>query len=141
MEIEYYIGRCLTDHLLNTTNYQKISEGDATAITVANFEWICENFIDAQPSPDTFTKLEQDYFIAVLCGDRDRLGCVPIKNKLQLPYFYALPKNPQGTVPNTPSGQWSFVYSQPSKQVDICPITTSSPPMPSLSERLLAIPQ
>ena len=92
MEIEYYIERCLTDHLLNTANYRKISKGEATAINVANFEWICNHFIDATPSTDTFTKLERDYFFDVLCGDRDGLGYVHIKKSLQLPYFYALPK-------------------------------------------------
>jgi len=34
MEIEYYIERCLTDHLLNTANYQKNSECEATAIKI-----------------------------------------------------------------------------------------------------------
>ena len=94
MELEYYIECCLKDHLFNQSccNYRQISEDEAIAINIANFEWICKHFIDAAPSPDTFTKLKSDYFDNVLCGERDGLGYVHIKKNLQLPYFYALHK-------------------------------------------------
>ena len=61
MEIEYYIHRCLTDHLDDTDTYKVLSETEARQINVDNFRFICEHFIDDPKA--NLTKQARDFFI------------------------------------------------------------------------------
>ena len=46
MEINYYIQRCLTDHLNQTNTYKELSEMDTRILNEENFCFICTHFID-----------------------------------------------------------------------------------------------
>ena len=91
MEITKYIDLCLRNHLNNKNNYCEVDETEAAIIDETNFRWICERFIDF-PVKGTVTKSERKFFIASLCGDRNKDGSVNKLKSLLLPYFYILPK-------------------------------------------------
>ena len=46
IEIEYYIQRCLTDHLDQTNTYKELSEMEARILNEENYCFICTHFID-----------------------------------------------------------------------------------------------
>ena len=63
MEIEYYIHRCLTDHLDDTDTYKVLSETEARQINVDNFRFICEHFID-DPKANLTKQARELYWIS-----------------------------------------------------------------------------
>ena len=86
IELDHYIARCLTDHL----NNEEVSESEARVIDKMNFAWICKNCIDFPLSK--LTKSSKDFFRNSLLGIRICTGEITPLEKLDLPYFYMLPK-------------------------------------------------
>jgi len=120
MEFELYNRRAFEDHLDNPTNYEEVLEDKARKINETNYRWICERFID-YPSPGDVSPDERTFFLRSLCGKRDPVDrAMELKEDLQLPYFYILPKvhkTPWATRPVV-SGV-SSVLEPLSKWVDI----------------------
>ena len=97
MEIKHYIFLALNHHLNNKNNYKELTKNEARIINHTKFLWICEQFIDRKKDPtkknyNNISKLEYDFFLQSLCGNRNANNIVPPKSNLQLPYFYILPK-------------------------------------------------
>jgi hypothetical protein len=83
-----YIRRALEDHLLNTTNYQELTELEALALNETTFRLTLLHWIDDK-TMDPDSRL---YFQRKLCGHRDKEGVVQQKEGLQFQYFYIIPK-------------------------------------------------
>ena len=90
METWQYIERALDDHLDNIETYRELDEEEALLLNEANFRWICHEFIDYPPTE--LSKKDREYFKKTLCGLIDKDGVTLMKEKIQLPYFYLLPK-------------------------------------------------
>ena len=90
MEIDYYIHRCLTDHLNDTDTYKVLSETEARQISVDNFRFICEYFIDNHKA--NITKQARDFFINNCIGHRDVNNDSHFMEGVTFPYFYMMPK-------------------------------------------------
>ena len=69
MKIDYYIQRCLTDHLDQTHTYKELSEMDARILNEENFRFICTHFIDN--SKATLTNQARIFFIRECLGFKD----------------------------------------------------------------------
>jgi hypothetical protein len=119
MEIDQYIERALKDHLDHAETYRELIEEEALLLNEANFRWICHEFIDFPP--EELSKKDREYFLKTLCGFKDTDGVTLLKEKIQLPYFYILPKvhkKPQWKTRPVVSGV-SSVLEPLSKWVDV----------------------
>ena len=91
MEIDYYIQRCLTDHLDQTNTYKELSEMDAHILNEENFRFICTHFIDN--SKATLTNQACTFFIRECLGFKDATTGITWKHRdVTFPYFYMMPK-------------------------------------------------
>jgi hypothetical protein len=90
MEIDQYIKGALKDYLDHTETYRELVKEEALLMNEANFRWICYQFIDFPP--EELSKKDRKYFSKTLCGLKDTDGVTLLKEKIQLPYFYILPK-------------------------------------------------
>jgi hypothetical protein len=90
MEIEQYIERAMIDHLDHTETYREPDEEEALLLNETNFRWIYHEFVDFPP--EELSKKNREYFVETLCGIKDTDGVTLLKRKIQLPYFYILPK-------------------------------------------------
>ena len=90
MEIEYYIHRCLIDHLDNTDTYKLLPETEARQINVDNFRFICEHFIDNPKA--NLTKQARDFFVNNCIGFRNSDNNSQCVYGITFPYFYMMPK-------------------------------------------------
>jgi hypothetical protein len=88
MEMPLYFKRALKDHLLNPSQYCKISAGVAFECDESNYRRILRMTVDSRDLPEE-SKL---FFERKLCGPRDTCGKFQRPEKIQLPYFYILPK-------------------------------------------------
>ena len=97
MEIKHYIFLAQNHHLNNKNSYKELTKNKARIINHTNFLWICKQFIDRKKDPtkknyNNISKLEYNFFLQSLCGNRNSNNIVPPKSNLQFPYFYILPK-------------------------------------------------
>ena len=90
IELEQYINKCMTVHLNATGTYKELIEMDARIMNEENFRWVCKEFIDNRKSK--LTKQDRKFFIESIHGKRDGLNRMHPDEKLDLPYFYAMPK-------------------------------------------------
>ena len=91
MIIDYYIQRCLTDHLNQTNTYQELSEMNAGILNEDNFRFICAHFID--DSMATITNQARTFFIRECLGFTDKTTGITWKHRnITFPYFYMMPK-------------------------------------------------
>ena len=89
-EIEYYIHRCLTDHLDDTDTYEVLSDTEARQNNLDNFSFICEHFIDDPKA--NLTKQARDFFINNCIGFWDGDNDSQFMKGVTFPYFYMMPK-------------------------------------------------
>ena len=90
MEIDYYIYRCLTDHLDDKTTYKELSSTEAHLINYENFRFICKHFIDDKEAP--ITEQARKFFANNCLGFRNLDGSCCMKEGVSFPYFYMMPK-------------------------------------------------
>ena len=98
LDIEFYISRCLGDHLDNTDIYEEVSPIDAMLIQENNFRWICEHFID---TANEIPILDRKSFKETLVGDRDGWFLSTISKRFFCYFFKHV-----NDVFNVPLGIW-----------------------------------
>ena len=91
MEINYYIQRCLTDHLDQTNTYKELSEMGQCILNEEKFCFICAHFID--DSKGTITNQACTFFLRECLSFKDETnGVTWKKSSVTFPYFYMMPK-------------------------------------------------
>ena len=90
LEIEQYIKRCLSNHLVRKETNKEPTELVAAVLNENNFRWVCKVFNDKPQK--AFSEEDPEFFIDSIHGKIDGFKRMHPKDSLCIPSFQAMQK-------------------------------------------------
>ena len=90
LEIEQYIKRCLSNHLVRKETYKEPTELEAAVLNENNFRWVCKVFNDKPQK--AFSEEDPEFFIDSIHGKIDGFKRMHPKDSLCIPSFQEMQK-------------------------------------------------